>query len=234
MFRLSVGLVLASSLVATPLAAQADAWQNKWYWGVQGGIIAFKTPPSIAQLTTPGPETWSTALTVGGHWLITAGRSALYFAYDELLFDQPDGNADTSAVFDPAATFGIRDVAFTKGRRIQAHIYVVPLDNWIQPFIGGGFSIHQVTDATPLGADLVNLSTSQFLGLLQTIDETATRSFPVFTGGLQLRFSRLAAFGHYQFMPTGRNFLLPTSQHVFAGGVRYALTGAREEVTTRR
>lgn len=225
MYKLLTGLALCSGVLTSPLAAQADAWQHKWFWGVQGGIITYQSPTSTG---------WETALTVGGHWLITGGRSALYFAYDQVLFDEPNRGVGASAILDNASPNGIRNVEFTSGRRVQAHVYVVPLDNWIQPYIGGGFSIHQVTDAIPVGADLTSLTLSQIEGMLRTIDETSTKAYPVFTGGLQLRFSRLALFGHYQYMPQGRNFLLTSAQHVFAGGLRYALTSSREEVTTRR
>lgn len=222
MYKLLTGLALCTGVLATPLAAQGDAWQHKWFWGVQGGIIAYQSPTSTG---------WETALTVGGHWLITGGRSALYFAYDHVLFDEPNRGPGSSAILDNSTTTGIRDVEFTRGRRVQAHVYVVPLDNFIQPYLGGGFSIHQVTDGLPLGT-FNTLSEAE--GALRTIDEVSTKAYPVFTGGLQLRFSRLAAFGHYQYMPQGRNFLLTSAQHVFAAGLRYALTNSREEVTTRR
>jgi hypothetical protein len=168
--------------------------------------------------------------------LITASRSALYLAYDEILFDRPyDGrvDADTSLIIDATAAAGVRPVEFTRGRRIQAHIYIVPTDSRLQPYLGGGFTIQQLPDATPvLGSD--TLTANQIEGLLKVVDQTATRAVPVFTGGLQFRLGRLAVYGHYQFMPEGRNFLLTSSQHVLQGGLRYALTSAREEVTTGR
>lgn len=224
-------VVLGSSLLAGSAAAQADAWQNKWYWGLQGGVALFKAPISSAALLSGTAPPWSAALTVGGHWLITARRSALYFAYDQVLFDQPNGSADTVAIFDASSTNGIRDLAFTRGRRIQAHIYVMPLDGWIQPYLGGGFSIQQVTDATPLGT-FSTVTAAEVV--LRTIDDAATKAFPVFTGGLQLRFGRLALFGHYQFMPSSPTFLVSGSQHVFSAGLRYAVSSSREEITTGR
>ncbi len=224
-------LVLSSGVLVGSAAAQADAWQNKWYWGAQAGVIAFKTPFSSSQLTNPSAGGWSTAFTVGGHWLITGRKSALYFAYDQVLFDQPNGAADTAAVLDPSSANGIRDVSFTRGRRIQAHIYIMPVDGWIQPYLGGGFSIQQVTDAIPSGTFSTQ---SSFESVLRTIDATSTKAFPVFTGGLQLRFGRLALFGHYQFMPSSASFLVTGSQHVFSTGFRYAVTSSREEITTER
>jgi len=226
MGKMILGLALGS-LVSMPLAAQQEAWRNQWYWGVQAGVFQYRTPISAA---------WQRAPSVGGHWLITASRSALYLAYDEILFDRPyDGrvDADTSLIIDPTAASGVRPVEFTRGRRIQAHVYIVPTDSRIQPYLGGGFTIQQLPDATPvLGTD--TLTASQIEGLLRVVDQTSSRASPVFTGGLQFRLGRLAVYGHYQFMPEGRNFLLTGSQHVFQGGLRYALSSAREEVTTGR
>lgn len=226
MMRTAVGLGLAA-LLATPLSAQQEAWRHKWYWGVQAGVFQYKTPISTS---------WQRVPSAGGHWLITATRSALYFAYDEIFFDRPyDGkvDADSSLIVDPTAASGFRAVEFTRGRRIQAHVYVVPTDSRIQPYLGGGFTIQQLSDALPvLGGD--TLTVNQIEGLLKIVDQTSTRAVPVFTGGLQLRLGRLAIYGHYQFMPEGRNFLLTGSQHVFQGGLRYALSSAREEVTSGR
>jgi hypothetical protein len=70
--------------------------------------------------------------------------------------------------------------------------------------------------------------------VLQTIDTAATKAFPVFTGGLQLRFGPLALFAHYQFMPASFRFLVSSGQHVFAAGIRYASTSSREEIITER
>jgi opacity protein-like surface antigen len=224
-------LMLSSSVLTGSAAAQADAWQNKWYWGAQAGLIAFKVPFNSSQLSNPSARGWTTALTVGGHWLITGRKSALYFAYDQVLFDQPNGTPDTAAVVDPSSTTGIRDVSFTSGRRIQAYVYIMPMDGWIQPYLGGGFSIQQVTDAIPAGTFL---TASSVEAVARTIDATATKAFPVFTGGLQLRFGRLALFGHYQFMPASSTFLVASSQHVFSTGFRYAVTGSHEEITTER
>lgn len=210
-------LLVGSCMLVGSAAAQSDAWQHKWYWGAQGGVMAFQTPTGTG---------WQSAYTVGGHWLITGGRSALYFAFDQVFFK----DSTSSAVLDASSSTGIRTVQFNTGRRIQAHLYVIPMDTFLQIYLGGGFGINQVVDAAPEG---VFSTPQQFENVLRIIDETSTKAFPTFSGGAQLRLSRLALFGHYQFMPTGRNYLITSAQHVFAIGFRWALTGAREEVTTQ-
>jgi opacity protein-like surface antigen len=220
MRRTLCALVLAGSLLTSSALAQADSWQHKWYWGAQAGLMEFKTPTSTS---------WQQAFTAGGSWFITGRRSALYVAYDQVIFR----DTTSSAVLDASSATGFQTLAFTRGRRIQAHLYIVPLDGWVQPYLGGGFAINQITNAAP--KDLTAIATNTELQtVLQTIDQTTTKAFPVFSGGLQLRFGDLALFGQYQFMPTGRNYLIDSAQHVFSVGMRYAVTGSREEVTTAR
>src|SRR5689334_1162488 len=102
--------VSLSALSAKPAAAQAQAWQQKWYWGAQGGVFMYQTPTQTGR---------QMAITAGGHWLITGKRSALMIGFDQVLF-----NSDTSAVPDPLVVpSGQRLVAFSQGRRIQALVY---------------------------------------------------------------------------------------------------------------
>ncbi|MSR06684.1 MAG: hypothetical protein EXR93_06445 [Gemmatimonadetes bacterium] len=101
---LLAGLGLAA-ISAQPAAAQADAWQRKWYWGAQGGVFMYSTP------TTTGR---TRAITAGGHWLITGKRSALLIGFDQIMF--PDST--TSQIPDPVTLTGLRTVDFTSGRRI--------------------------------------------------------------------------------------------------------------------
>lgn len=220
MRRTLCALVLGGSLLTSSALAQADSWQHKWYWGAQGGLMEFKTPTSTS---------WQQAYTVGGSWFITGRRSALYVAYDQVIFN----DTTSSAVLDAASATGFQTLGFTRGRRIQAFLYAVPLDGPIQPYLGGGFAINQITNAAPQNLTAITTNT-ELQSVLQTIDQTTTKAFPVFSGGMQLRFGALAVFGQYQFMPTGRNYLIDSAQHVFSVGLRYAVTGSREDVTTAR
>jgi hypothetical protein len=215
----SAGISLACTLaLAGQLEGQDDLWQGKWYWGAQGGVALFQTP------TAAGTQT---GLSVGGHWLITATRSALYLGFDQMLFD----NTTTSAVADATSAGGIRNVSFTKGRRIQALAYVIPTDKIIQFYVGGGFGIHQITDAIATGT-FATLTEQE--SVLRTIETVGTKAFPIFSGGVQYRMGKMALFGQYQFMPEGRDFLLSGMQHALTGGIRWALTSSQEEITTER
>jgi len=214
-------LALAMVTLAASGAAQEDPWQHRWFWGAQGGLMRFQTPSAAG---------WQEAFSVGGHWLITSTHSALYAAFDHVIFK----DSTTSLLADASSATQFRTIDFTNGRRIQALLYIFPTNGFIQPYLGGGFGIHQLTDAFPQGGAAAFNTPQEFENILRVIDETSTKAFPIFSGGLQLRFGRLAAFGQAQYMPMGRNYLISSAQYVGSVGLRYSLTGSREEVTTRR
>ena len=192
--------------VTTTATAQDRSWQNKWYWGTQGGIHAF----SLA-----GGQV---AATAGGHWLITAGRSALYVAYDKQFMrrtlTQTIGTGQTAT--------------FKRGQRFQATVYAVPNDNKLQVMLGGGFALNRITDpalAGPVGSVLD----------IRDLDDASTKAFLVLSAGLQFRTSqRWAFFGQYQYMPGSAEFVIRSGQHAVSMGIRFAVTHAEEVVSTER
>lgn len=222
--RMLFGVLAATSalcVTASPARAQGADWESKWYWGAQGGSYVYQTRNAGG-----GADARSWAYDVGGHWLISKRRVGLYVAFDQLLFER-----DTlSAVPNSASTTGATEVRFTKGQRIQTSLYALPGPGAIQPYGGVGFAIHNITDAIP--AEAFTSTQEQEIALLQ-IDSYSTKAFLVLTGGLQVRFGRLALFGTYQYMPAGQQFLIADEQHAFTGGLRYAFTRAQEEVGTR-
>lgn len=211
------GLALAAFSPA-PASAQSDAWKQKWYWGGQGGIFMYQSRTD---------STRQFAITAGGHWLITGKRSALLIGFDQILF--PDSS--TSSIADNTTFSGVRLVDFTAGRRIQAVLYAIPSDSWLQIMLGGGFAIHQIVNAAPQGpfANLAEQTNAQNI-----VAQQDTRAFAVMSGGLQLRLGRWALFANYQYMPSARNFLLSSEQHAATAGIRFALTTSHEDVTTTR
>ncbi len=198
-----VALLLAAQTV--PATAQDRSWQKKWYWGAQGGAYLFSAGGN------------QTGYSAGGHWFITAGRSALYLAFDQLFFD----NVTNLTISTGQA------VNFGSGQRLQATVYAVPTDGKLQVFLGGGFAIHRITDAEPV-APFTNADQID-------VESAATKAFLVLSGGVQGRFTkRWALFGQYQFMPASNDFVIRSQQHVFNIGLRYALTQSEEIVSTER
>lgn len=207
--RIRQGILLAlvlSGAAAAPVSAQDRSWQNKWYWGAQAGAYLF----------TAGGAT-QVGLTAGGHWFITAGRSALYLAYDQILFDQVNNHVISTG----------QQVNFGTSQRFQATIYAVPTDARLQIILGGGFSIQRITDA-----ELVSPPTD---ANLQALDDAATKAFLVLSGGFQYRImSRWAIYGQYQYQPASSEFVITSEHHTFNFGLRYALTYSDEAVSTAR
>jgi hypothetical protein len=203
-----------------PAFGQAEAWQRKWYWGAEGGVYGYESPVVVGRKWAP---------MFGGHWMITGKRTALYIGIDQVIFPDSTQSAvvDASAV----ASGGIRLVNFKNARRIQATIFAVPSDNKLQVMLGGGFAIHQITDATPVGPFATTQEVANATNAVAAVD---TKAFMVLAGALQYRMNRLAVFAMYNYMPSAKDFLITSNQHALNVGVRYALSSAHEDVTTER
>ena len=209
---------LAAISFATPAFGQADTWQRKWYWGAEGGIYSYRDGLTSTRKFVPA---------VGGHWLITGRRSALMIAFDQVLFKDSTQTAvaDASAV----TTGGIRLVNFTTLRRIQAEVFAVPMDGPLQIMLGGGFTIHQITNAQPVGP-FATLQESQ--NAYGVVSDASTKAYVVYAVGAQYRISRLAVFALYNYMPSSSDFLITSDSHSLMAGIRYSLSNAHEDVTS--
>ncbi|MGH7567923.1 MAG: outer membrane beta-barrel protein [Gemmatimonadales bacterium] len=196
---------------------------HQWYWGGQGGLILYQTN---VQGNTFDPI-------VGGHWLITSKRTALYVAYEQALF-----LTDAQAVIvDPASTTssvgpGFRDVTFNSLRRIVIGLAALPAQRAVEPIIGGGFALMQVLD--PVVDCTSCASNSEVFGAQDLAEDAASKAFFWLKGGLQINYSRrLTLFGHYMVTSAAEGFLLKGNTHTIQGGVRYSLGTAKEGITER-
>lgn len=211
-----LGAALAALAGAAPLAAQTQDWQQRWFWGAKGGTLGYTLPT--------GGQTF--VAQVGGEWLITARRSALYLGYSQ----SPTTEVDTfrfSGV--PSAV----PIVFDGMRRIQIAVVVLPGNAALQPYLGGGFVIETLANA---GVDPdTTLSSSHQTTVERALEDQSSGGFALLLAGLQLRLGpKLALYGHYQGSPQGRDFLLVGSSHSFEFGLRYAFLGAHEDDVTSR
>jgi hypothetical protein len=221
MMRISRSLVLGGGLLvalAAPAAAQQTAkWQDMWFWGAQGGVLIYQTA------ATAGSEA---AFTVGGHWLITGRRSGLYLSYDQIIFDNKIGR-----VPDGSSPSGTRDVQFDNGRLVQGSLVAIPIDGNFQVIAGAGVTLYQISDPVPQGT-FASAGDQEVARI--NAEQQAMRAFWNLMGGFQFQLGgRFAIFGHYQFMPSARNFLITSETHSFFGGIRLALSGRKEAITTQ-
>jgi len=197
--------------------------QYQWYWGAQGGAFISKTNTQ--------PYVYDPI--VGGHWLITARRTALYVAYEQALF-----LSDAQAViFDPGSagcSIGngpCRDVSFHDVRRLMFGVLAFPTQKIIEPFAGGGFAIMQVLNPV---VDCTGCSTSEFQQADDRVNDEASKAFFWLMGGLQINYSsKLNVFAHYLLTSSASNFLLESNTHSLQGGVRISLGSAKEGITER-
>ncbi len=197
--------------------------QYQWYWGAQGGAFISKTNTQ--------PYVYDPI--VGGHWLITARRTALYVAYEQALF-----LSDAQAViFDPGSSgcsIGngpCRDVSFHDVRRLMFGVLAFPTQKIIEPFAGGGFAIMQVLNPV---VDCTGCSTSEFQQADDRVNDQASKAFFWLMGGLQINYSsKLNVFAHYLLTSSASNFLLESNTHSLQGGVRISLGSAKEGITER-
>lgn len=219
MRRTQAVVALALMGVCSTASAQSTSWQRKWYWGGQGGLMFY---------TTPAMTGTQSALVMGGHWLITGKRSALYIAVNDIKY------VDTSVTFvadaSAAATGGLRTVNFSHGALLQAGIYIIPSDGKLQFLTGGGFAVDQITDAVPVVS--ATATQQEQTAALLAVDDATTKAFLWVSAGFQLRAGRWALFGTYQFMPAAKDFAIDTGRHTLNAGLRFALTSAHEDVST--
>ncbi len=208
-----------------PQQGRGFSRQYQWYWGAQGGAFISKTNTQ--------PYVYDPI--IGGHWLITARRTALYVAYEQALF-----LSDAQAViFDPSSsgcslgTGPCRDVSFHDMRRIMFGVLAFPAQKVIEPFGGGGFAIMQVLN--PAIDCSGGCTSSQFAEASDRVNELSSRAFFWLMGGLQINYSsKLNVFAHYLLTSGASNFLLQSNTHTLQGGIRYSMGSAKEGVTTER
>jgi hypothetical protein len=210
--RFLLGAAVLSLLAAVPLHGQqlVQDWQYRWYWGANGALVNYKLP-------TNG-NTFVPSL--GGEWLITKRRAALYIGYARTFQTETD-------TFQIQGTSGTTSVSFDGMRRIQVAVLVMVGSSALQPYVGGGFIIETLTNAHNTGTSTSTVD--------QAIFDAASGGFGMVMAGAQWRMGRkLAIFGHFQYTAQGSDFLLAGGSGSLAGGLRYAFLGSREADATSR
>jgi hypothetical protein len=196
----------------------------QWYWGAQGGAFVYKT----------NLQPYYYDPIIGGHWLITARRTALYVAYEQSLF-LTDAQA---VIFDPASSgctsipgAQCRDVTFHDMRRLMFGVLAFPAQKVIEPFAGGGFALMQALD--PI-VDCTGCTNAEFASADDRAHEAASKAFFWVMGGLQINYStKLNVFAHYLITSSAAGFLIQGNTHTLQGGIRYSLGTSKEGVTER-
>jgi hypothetical protein len=197
--------------------------QYQWYWGAQGGAFVYKT----------NVQPFYYDPVVGGHWLVTAKRTALYLAYEQAIF-----LTDASAVmFDPGSSTssvgpGFRDVTFHDMRRLMFGVLAFPAQKIIEPFAGGGFALMQVLNPVVDCSSCATLS--EAVEAADRAHDASSRAFFWVMGGLQINYStKLNVFAHYILTSSASGFLIESNTHTLQGGIRYSMGSSKEGITGR-
>ena len=198
--------------------------QYQWYWGAQGGAFISKTNQQAA---TYDPV-------IGGHWLITAKRTALYLAYDQAIFL----GDDQATIEDPNSNSGLRQVTFHDMRRLMAGVMAFPLQKVVEPYAGAGFALMEVlnpvVDCSGTTPDSQCPTLSDQTAAEDRAHEAASKAFFWVAGGIQMSYGRMSLFGQYIVTSSAQDFLLSGPTHSLMGGIRYSFGNAKEGVTERQ
>jgi len=212
---------LAAVLVSSPLAAQQSSHQYQWYWGVQGGAFGYKTNVQSLHFDPM----------VGGHWLITGKRTALYLSYEQAFFST---NA-VAQITDANSGSGLRNASFSNVRRLALGVLAMPVDGHIQPLVGGGFAIVQILsptiDCSGVDATTTCASASDSSLAAQAASDQASKAFAWAMAGIQLNFGRLGLFGQATVTSSAQQFMLDGPSFSILGGIRYSLGSSKEDIT---
>ena len=110
---LTAGLACAALLPAMAAAQAAPqklrSFTDSWYWGAKGGVSMFG---AVAENIN--------APTVGGEWMITHSRVAMYVSVEQAFFDTQ------GAVYDPSSVGSARIVDIKDSRRYNVQLFAFP------------------------------------------------------------------------------------------------------------
>lgn len=207
------GLALVALLPAVGAAQSSRLFKDSWFWGAKFGVMSYST---AAQKN-------STAAAIGGEWLITRSRGALYVAGEQAFF------TGMSAVQDNGTASAAYRVAIKDMRRYTAAALAFPVV-WggIRPYAGVGFSLNMIQHAAL--ADPVPDTTQESV-VNQRIHDQMDRVSFITMAGVQMQYRRVSLFGQVTLMPAKENFLLNgRSTYMLEGGVRYNFGTSIEKV----
>jgi hypothetical protein len=203
----AVALVAAMPRIGT--AQLGSSFNNAWFWGVKAGGMDFNSATTTHRQAPLG----------GVEWLITRSHGGLYVSYSEAFFNDQAALLTGSSPSDTTP----RIINLKNMRRLDVAAMIFPGNNlYIHPYAGIGFSIKQITSATP--ADM-NFSSADDYALTQAyITELRTGASPYFIIGNQLRLIGFSIFFQGTASPAQKNMFLYNGKafHLtYEAGLRY-------------
>ena len=210
---LACAALLPAAVAAQSVPQKVRSFTDSWYWGAKGGVSMFGA--AAENISAPS---------VGGEWMITRTKIAMYVSVEQSFFDTQGG------VFDPTSVGSVRIVDIKDSRRYNMQLFAFPKQyGAFRPYAGLGFALITIRNAEPEGTFTSPESADSVFSM---VDDRSSRTTPVFTLGGQLDFSRFALFVQGSAMATRNRFLIngKPNTYLVEGGLRYNLAGAIEKL----
>jgi len=203
--------VAGCALLAEPcLGQQSGSFDNSWFWGVKGGVNSFSIPGAIHK----SAPTW------GLDWMITRTHGGLYVSADQSFFTRTVTSADSSS------TSGKRQVLINDLRRVGFGGLVFPPPyGRLRAYAGLGAAISIIGSAIAQNDSSGGAPSQQFI---DRTDKARSRASILAMAGTQLQVGRTAFFMQETWLPSGSEFLVPSTMSFFELGLRYNLGSSKE------
>ncbi len=199
---LASGLALVS-LVPAVAAAQANRnFDDSWFWGAKVGTMSFSTK-SAHNVTAP---------LIGGEWLITRSKGALYISAEQVFFNRSSALTTTQGSLIPIS---IRDM-----QRVTAAALVFPglYGRALRPYGGLGLALNFIRSAH--ATDTV--PTAFAATAPRAIDDQKSGASLILMAGVQAQYRRFSVFGQADMMPASRTFLFnDRATYTISAGLRW-------------
>jgi hypothetical protein len=209
------GSALVLALMAlTPAMSDAQSvrpFTDSWFWGAKVGALAYSTT-RIENGFAPS---------IGGEWLITRNRGALYVSLDRAFF------SEQSSISDPTSVTGDRVVNIRDLTRLSFSLLAFPkqYDN-LRPYGGVGLALNFIHRAA---ANEDAFGSAGFVSE-RIEDERSRASFQVMAG-VQAQLRTMTVFGQIVMLPFDTNFLLNgRSGYSLETGIRWNVGSAIDKI----
>jgi hypothetical protein len=204
LLKLASLCLVACAAMATPASSQQfGKFDDSWFWGAKGGAGSFTTAPNASK----------SAPTYGLDWMITRTRGGLYVSADQSSFTR------TVTLADANAANGRRQVVINDLRRVGfSGVVFPPPYGRMRAYAGLGAAISIIGSAIAQNDSVGGAPSQDFLDKTESARSRA--SLMALVGG-QIQFGRTAYFMQETVLPSGAEFLVPSTMSFFEVGIRF-------------
>jgi hypothetical protein len=196
-------LVACATMAITASAQQFGKFDDSWFWGAKAGAGSFTTSATASK----------TAPTFGLDWMITRTRGGLYVSADQSSFNR------TVTLADASSANGKRQVVINDLRRVGFGGLVFPPPyGRMRAYAGLGAAISILGSAVAQNDSAGGAPSQDFIN--KTENARSRASLMAMFGG-QIQFGRAAYFMQETILPSGAEFLVPSTMSFLEVGIRF-------------